>query len=51
METMAEKSILPAIESYCGKLGGDIAKVKEVGGFMDYSEKKLTLICENLILP
>ncbi len=48
METMAEKSILPSVESYCGSLGRDITHANTAGGFMEHSKKKLSLICENL---
>jgi glutamine synthetase len=48
MQTMAEKSILPAVESYCGTLGRDISSVERAGGKMTKSREKLALICENL---
>ncbi|MBQ7897463.1 MAG: glutamine synthetase III [Clostridia bacterium] len=48
MQEMAEKSIIPAVESYCGKLARDISAVLKVGGKMKSSEDKLTLICHNL---
>ncbi|MBQ5746943.1 MAG: glutamine synthetase type III, partial [Clostridia bacterium] len=48
MQTMAEKSILPAVEAYCGALGRDISSVEGAGGKMTKSREKLSLICENL---
>ncbi len=50
MQTMAEKSIIPAVESYCGKLGQDIHHTEASGGFMPSSREKLSAVCQNLQL-
>ncbi len=48
MQTMAEKSIIPSIEQYCGKLGASIKASEENGGKMPSSKKRLTSICKHL---
>ncbi len=48
MQTMTEKSILPAVEAYCGTLGRDITSVESAGGKMNKSREKLLTVCDNL---
>ncbi|MBE6650688.1 MAG: glutamine synthetase type III [Ruminococcaceae bacterium] len=48
MQTMAEKSIIPAVESYCGTLARDVASVANVGVPMPSAKEKLNAICKNL---
>lgn len=48
MQNMAESSIIPAVEAYCGSLGRDISSAVSAGGKMNKSKEKLSLICENL---
>ncbi|MBE6701210.1 MAG: glutamine synthetase type III [Ruminococcaceae bacterium] len=48
MQTIAEKSIIPAVESYCGKLARDIKDAGDVGVKMKSSKDKLSKISVNL---
>ncbi len=48
MIEMAEKSILPAVMHYCGKLAHDINEIGEAGGNASVMKAKLRLICKSL---
>lgn len=48
MQTMAEKSIIPAVEGYCGKLARDIHSVNTLNLKMDKSFERLTKLADNL---
>ncbi|MBR6633167.1 MAG: glutamine synthetase III [Clostridia bacterium] len=48
MQTMAEKSIIPSVEAYCGKLADSINSTTVAGVTMTSSKKKLKDICAYL---
>ena len=50
MLTMAERSIIPAVEAYCGGLGRDINSAEGSGGVMTSSRERLLCVSENLNL-